>query len=166
MCLWNKDAPSGNKVQILQNLYVLHFDPAPPPGACHVSELWGTIDELTVQVWLLYHHQNFKYCTLFESGAELRTDRRTDRRTIRFLDAPADLSGRGHKIEKPPSDPLSYPSNLHTGPHLWQMSGGPVPHPSYICLRGKLLLNFIGTKVCGGNVARDRVLLNNFNSSE
>ena len=22
------------------------------------------IDELTVQVWLLYHHPNFKYCTL------------------------------------------------------------------------------------------------------
>ena len=36
------------------------------------------IDELTVQVWLLYHHQNFKYCTLFVSGTELRTDRQTD----------------------------------------------------------------------------------------
>ena len=36
------------------------------------------IDELTVQVWLLYHHPNFKYCTFFESGTELRTDSRTD----------------------------------------------------------------------------------------
>ena len=27
-------------------------------------------DELTVQVWLLYHQQNFKYCTLFLSGME------------------------------------------------------------------------------------------------
>ena len=51
------------------------------------------IDELTVQVWLLYHHPNFKYCTLFVSG----TEKRTDRRTNQLLDAPADLSGRGHK---------------------------------------------------------------------
>ena len=39
------------------------------------------IDELTVQVWLLYHHPNFKYCTLFVRGTELRTDGRTDKRT-------------------------------------------------------------------------------------
>ena len=39
------------------------------------------IDELTVQVWLLYHHPNFKYCTLFVSGTELRTDKRTDKQT-------------------------------------------------------------------------------------
>ena len=32
------------------------------------------LDELTVQVWLLYFHPNFKYCTLFASGTELRTD--------------------------------------------------------------------------------------------
>ena len=35
------------------------------------------MDELTVQVWLLYNYQNFKYCTLFVSGTELRMDRRT-----------------------------------------------------------------------------------------
>ena len=50
------------------------------------------IDELTVQVWLLYHHSYFNYCTLFVSGTELRTDkqtnRQTDRRTIQLLDAP------------------------------------------------------------------------------
>ena len=48
------------------------------------------LDELkyTVQVCLLYDHQNLKYCTLFESGTELRTDRRTDKRTIQTLDAP------------------------------------------------------------------------------
>ena len=51
------------------------------------------IDELAVQVWLLYHHPNFKYCSLFVSGTELQTDRRT----IRLQDAPANLSGRGHK---------------------------------------------------------------------
>ena len=51
------------------------------------------IDELTVQVWLLYHPPNFKYHTLFVSGTELRTDGRTDRQTdgqtIRLLDAPS-----------------------------------------------------------------------------
>ena len=41
------------------------------------------LDELTVQVWLLYDHPNFKYCTLFISGAELRTDKRTERWTDR-----------------------------------------------------------------------------------
>ena len=58
------------------------------------------LDELTVQVWLLYDHLNLKYCTLFVSGTELRTDRRTDgrtdgrtdrrtdKRTIQTLDAP------------------------------------------------------------------------------
>ena len=39
------------------------------------------IDELTFQVWLLYHHPNFKYCTLFVSGTEIQTDIRTDRQT-------------------------------------------------------------------------------------
>ena len=29
------------------------------------------LDKLTVQVWLLYDHSNFKYCTLFISGTEL-----------------------------------------------------------------------------------------------
>ena len=41
-----------------KNFKVLHFDPAPPPGACDVSEVWAFFNELklTVQVWLLYHH--------------------------------------------------------------------------------------------------------------
>ena len=46
------------------------------------------LDELTVQVWLLYDHPNFKYCTLFISGTELRTDGQTDGWTIQTLDAP------------------------------------------------------------------------------
>ena len=44
------------------------------------------IDELTVQVWLLYDHQNFKYCTLFVSGTELRTNGQTDRQTDGWTD--------------------------------------------------------------------------------
>ena len=47
-----------------------------------------SIDELTVQVWLLYHHPNFKYCTLFVSGTELRTDKQTARQTDRRTDDP------------------------------------------------------------------------------
>ena len=43
MCLWNTDAPGGNKVQIWQNLSVPNFDPAQPPGACDVSEVWETL---------------------------------------------------------------------------------------------------------------------------
>ena len=50
------------------------------------------IGELTVQVWLLYHHPNFKYCTLFVSGTELQTNRQTDKRTDRQTDNPIDLS--------------------------------------------------------------------------
>ena len=48
------------------------------------------IDELTVQVWLLYDHPNFKYCTLFVSGTELRTHRRTDRQTDGQTDGQTD----------------------------------------------------------------------------
>ena len=58
------------------------------------------LDELTVQVWLLYLYPIFNYWTLFISGAELRTDRRTDKqmdgRSKHYM-PPADLSGRGHK---------------------------------------------------------------------
>ena len=39
------------------------------------------LDELTVQVWLLYHHPNFNHWTLSVCGTELRTDGQTDGRT-------------------------------------------------------------------------------------
>ena len=39
------------------------------------------LDELIVQVWLLYHHQNCKYCTLFVSRTELRTDKQLNGQT-------------------------------------------------------------------------------------
>ena len=63
------DASGGNKVKLWQKS--LGLDPAPPPGAC----------ELIVYVWLLYHHPNFKYCTLLISGTDKRTDRWTDEQT-------------------------------------------------------------------------------------
>ena len=46
------------------------------------------IDELTVKVWLLYRHPNFRYCTLLVSGTELQTNRQTDKRTDRQTDDP------------------------------------------------------------------------------
>ena len=46
------------------------------------------LDELTVQVWLLYDHPNFKYCTLFISGTELGMDGQSDGQTIQTLDSP------------------------------------------------------------------------------
>ena len=39
------------------------------------------IDELTVQVWLLYHQPNCKYCILFVSGTELQTNGQTNGQT-------------------------------------------------------------------------------------
>ena len=48
------------------------------------------IDELTVQAWVLYHHPNFKYCTLFVSRTELQTNRQTDRQMDRQTDGRSD----------------------------------------------------------------------------
>ena len=51
----------------------------PLPQGCVMSvKCEKPIDELTVQVWLLYHHPNFEYCTLFVRGTELRTNGQTD----------------------------------------------------------------------------------------
>ena len=55
--------------------------PPHPKGDAMSEECEQLLDELTVQVWLLYDHPNFKYCTLFVSGTELRTDRQTDGQT-------------------------------------------------------------------------------------
>ena len=40
--------PAATKSNYGKNLKVLHFDPTPPLGACDVSEVWATLDELTV----------------------------------------------------------------------------------------------------------------------
>ena len=96
MCLRNMDAPGRNNVKIWQKSLSPTFYPAPPPGHLMSMKCEDPIDELTVQVWLvLYHHHNFKYCTLFVSGTELRTDRRTNGRSD-YLMPPTDLSGWGY----------------------------------------------------------------------
>ena len=71
-------ATKSNMANISKS-YIL--TPPRPQGHVMSVKCEEPIDELTVQVWLLYLHPNLKYCTLFESGTELRTDRRTDRQT-------------------------------------------------------------------------------------
>ena len=53
----------------------------PPQGHVMSVTCEEPIDELTVQVWLLYDQPNFQYCTFFIIGTKLRTDGRTDTRT-------------------------------------------------------------------------------------
>ena len=72
-------AATKSKYMYGKNLLVLYFDPAPSQGHVMSVKCEEPIDELTVQVWLLCHHPNFKYCTLFVGGAELRIDKQTDR---------------------------------------------------------------------------------------
>ena len=50
-----------------------------PQGHVMSGECEQPLNELTIQVWLLYDHPNFKYCTLFVSWTELTTDKRMDR---------------------------------------------------------------------------------------
>ena len=85
--------PVATKSKYCKNLLVLHFDPAQPPGQVMSVKCEESIDEFTVQVWSLYHYPNLKYCTLFVSGTELRTDRRT----IRLQDAPGGTFRLGYK---------------------------------------------------------------------
>ena len=77
MCLWNMDAPGGNKVKIRQKSVSPKLWPH-PQGHVMSVKCEEPINELTFQVWLLLYHLNFKYCTLFVSGMELRTDRQTN----------------------------------------------------------------------------------------
>ena len=92
MCLWNTDAPGGNKVEKnmakISKSYIL--TPPHPQGHVMSVKCEQPIDELTVQVWLLYHNPNFKYCTLFVSGTgrDGITDGQTDKRTNRRTDDP------------------------------------------------------------------------------
>ena len=69
------------------------------------------------------------------------------------------------KKSKQPLDPLSYPSNLHTGPHLWQISGGVQTMPFLPMLEKEARAQFYRDKNMWRNAARDRVLLNDFHNS-
>ena len=83
--------PRRQQSQIWQKSLSPTFWPHPTPrGMWCQFKCEESIDELTVQVWLLYHHPNFRYCTLLVSGTELRTDRRTDGRTNGRTDGQTD----------------------------------------------------------------------------
>ena len=84
--------PRWQQSQIVAKISKSYILAPPRPQGYGMSVKCEPLNELTVQVWLLYHHSNFNYLTLFISGTELQTggqtDRQTDRRTIRLLDAP------------------------------------------------------------------------------
>ena len=79
---------SRNMAKISKS-YIL--TPPHPQGHVMSVKCEQPIDELTVQVWLLYHNPNFKYCTLFVSGTGRnygRTNRQTDKQTDGRTDDP------------------------------------------------------------------------------
>ena len=122
MCLWNTDAPGGNKVKIWQKSLLVEglgrglrfrtsvcetrmprrqqsqnmakislsptFWPAPPPGACDVSEVWGT-DRWTYSPSLvtvlspkpLILHFVCKLDGVTDRRTNGQTDKQTDRRS-------------------------------------------------------------------------------------
>ena len=58
MCLWNTDPPVATRSKYGKNLIkVLHFDPIRPQGHGMSVKCEQPLDELTVQIWLLYDHQ-------------------------------------------------------------------------------------------------------------
>ena len=81
MSLWNTDASGGNKVKLWQKSLSYILTSSHPQGHVMSVKCEQPLDELTVQVWLLYDHPNFKYCTLFKSRTELWTDEWIDKRT-------------------------------------------------------------------------------------
>ena len=72
--------PRRQNMGKISESYILTPPPTPKGHVMSVN-CEEPIDELTVQVWLLYHYPNFRYCTLFLSGRELPADRQTDRQT-------------------------------------------------------------------------------------
>ena len=75
MRLWNMDNSSSNQVKISKT-YILTL---PYLGGMWCQ--WSVSKpymNLHSQVWLRFNHPNFKCCTLYVSGTELRTERHTD----------------------------------------------------------------------------------------
>ena len=52
------------RLRCTKNLLVLYFNPAQPQGYVMSVKCEVPIVKHTAQVWLLYHHPNFIYCTL------------------------------------------------------------------------------------------------------
>ena len=73
--------PAAQSHNMAKSLKSQILTPPHPQGRVISVKCEQPLDELTVQVWLLYDHPNFKYCTLNVSGTELRTDGQTDGQT-------------------------------------------------------------------------------------
>ena len=73
------DAPVATKPKSDKIFKSFTLAPIPHPLKGHVMSVKceQCLDELTVQVWLLYHHPSLKYCTLYVGGTELQTDGQT-----------------------------------------------------------------------------------------
>ena len=65
--------PGGNKVKLLQNIQDLYmyFDPFQTANG-HMMSLTceQPVDELTLQVWILWDQTKSRYCTLYVSERE------------------------------------------------------------------------------------------------
>ena len=118
--LWNTDAPGGNKVKLWQKSLSPTFWPH-PKGLVMSVKCEQPLDELTVQVWLLYDHPNIKYCTFFYKQDGI-TDRQTDGWTIQTLDAPADLSGQAGGIKIKDKHYIKMMNKRPKGPHIVHLS--------------------------------------------
>ena len=60
MCLWNTDVPDGQKSQnMAKNFKSYILTLSHPKGRVMSAKCDELIDELAVQVWLLYHHPDF-----------------------------------------------------------------------------------------------------------
>ena len=103
-------ATKSNKGKNLKVLLLTHptqgevmsmkrFDPSYPQGPVMSVKCEQPLNELTVQVWLLYVYQNLKYCTLYVRRTELWTNRH--RQMIQTIDAPGGPLGtqeRGYTV--------------------------------------------------------------------
>ena len=71
--------PAATKSNMAKNSKSYILTPPHPQGQVMSEECEQPLDELTVQVWLLYHRPNFKYCTLLKAGlSNEQTDKQTD----------------------------------------------------------------------------------------
>ena len=90
ICLWNTDAPGGNKVKNLAKAESPTIWPRPNPKGRVMStdDGWETLWWITVQIWLLCNHPNSR------CKHEEITDKRIYKRTKRRTDDPITYSKR------------------------------------------------------------------------
>ena len=79
-CPWRQQSQYRAKSNI--------FTPPQLQGHVMSEKCEQPLGELAFQVWLLYHHQNLEYCTVYVNRAELQADRQMNRRTVPLLYTP------------------------------------------------------------------------------